>query len=149
MFCTQCGHEMGDASFCGNCGAARTGQAAVAQQQTSRARDPRTIPFYTTEIIPGRTYTVLGLAQGSVVQAKNMGRDFLAGFKNLVGGEIKDYTDMLNEARHIALERMQMHAAQMGADAIVSMRFASAAIMQGAAEMLAYGTAVRLNEEEK
>ncbi len=78
-----------------------------------------------------------------------MGRDFLAGFKNLVGGEIKDYTDMLNEARHIALERMQMDAARLGADAIVSMRFASAAIMQGAAEMLAYGTAVRLNEEEK
>ena len=84
-----------------------------------------------------------------MVQAKNLGRDFLAGFKNLVGGEIKDYTAMLNDARQIAIERMQANAAQMGADAIVSMRFASAAIMQGAAEMLAYGTAVRLDEEEK
>ena len=104
---------------------------------------------------PGRTvsvsYTHLDVykrqVQGSVVQAKHLGRDFLAGFKNLVGGEIKDYTAMLNEARQIAIERMQQDAARLGADAIVSMRFASAAILQGAAEMLAYGTAVRFVEE--
>ena len=151
MFCTKCGREIGNAPFWGNCGAPNpsAAQNAGAQQQAPRARDPRSIPFYTTETIAGRTYTVIGLAQGSVVQAKNLGRDFLAGFKNLVGGEIKDYTAMLNEARQIAIDRMQANAAQMGADAIVSMRFASAAIMQGAAEMLAYGTAVRLDEEEK
>ena len=151
MFCTKCGHEIGNAPFCGNCGAPSpsAAQNAGAQQQAPYARAPRAIPFYTTETIPGHTYTVIGLAQGSVVQAKNLGRDFLAGFKNLVGGEIKDYTAMLNDARQIAIERMQANAAQMGADAIVSMRFASAAIMQGAAEMLAYGTAVRLDEEEK
>lgn len=158
MFCTNCGHELSNAPFCGNCGAPNPSAStqpqhegeqpnAGVQQQAPQMRNPRTIPFYTTETVPGRTYSVIGLVQGSVVQAKHLGRDFLAGFKNLVGGEIKDYTAMLNEARQIAIERMQQDAARLGADAIVSMRFASAAILQGAAEMLAYGTAVCFVEE--
>ena len=97
----------------------------------------------TTETIPGRRYEVLGIAKGSVVQSKNFGKDFMSAMKTLVGGEITAYTEMLDEARQIASGRMAAQAEAMGADAIVCMRYASSSAMQGAAECIAYGTAVK------
>ena len=93
---------------------------------------------------PGREMEALGIVKGTVVQSKNFGKDFMAGMKTLVGGEIKGYTEMLVEARQIATKRMVDEAEAMGADAIVNIRFGSSAVMQGAAEVIAYGTAVKL-----
>ena len=95
------------------------------------------------ETIPGQNYEVVGIVKGTIVQSKNFGKDFMAGMKTLVGGEIKGYTDMLVEARQIATKRMVDEAEQLGADAIVGIRYASSSVMQGAAEVLAYGTAVK------
>lgn len=95
------------------------------------------------ENYPGKNFEVLGLVRGTVVQSKNVGRDFMAGMKTLVGGEIVGYTEMLNEARAIATKRMVDDAEALGADAVIGVRFGSSAIMQGAAEVLAYGTAIR------
>ena len=100
--------------------------------------------FITTcDVIPGKQVEVLGLVSGNVVTSKHVGRDIMAGFKNLAGGEIKSYTDMMNEGRQIAEQRMVAQAQSMGANAIICMRFASASVMEGTQEMLAYGTAVR------
>ena len=96
------------------------------------------------EYIPGKKIEALGMVKGSVVQSKNFGKDFMAGMKTLVGGEIESYTDMLNEARQIATKLMVDEAEALGADAVIGIRFASASIMQSAAEMCAYGTAVRV-----
>ena len=95
------------------------------------------------EYVPGREIEVLGLVRGTIVQSKNFGRDFMAGMKTLVGGEIKGYTEMLIEARQIATKRMVDEAEALGADAVINVRFGSASVMQGAAEVIAYGTAVR------
>ena len=95
------------------------------------------------EIIPGQNFEVIGVVKGTIVQSKNFGKDFMAGMKTLVGGEIKGYTDMLVEARQIATKRMVDEAEQLGADAIVGIRYASSSVMQGAAEVMAYGTAVK------
>ncbi len=95
------------------------------------------------ETIPGVEFEALGLVKGTVVQSKNFGKDFMAGMKTLVGGEIKSYTDMLNEARQIATKRMVDEATALGADAVVGVRFGSSAVMQGAAEVIAFGTAVK------
>ena len=97
----------------------------------------------TTEKIPGQEYEILGLVKGSTIQCKNIGRDIGSSFKNLVGGEMKSYVEMMNEARDIALDRMIQDARNMGADAIVCMRFATSSIAQRAAEIMAYGTAVK------
>ena len=86
----------------------------------------------------------LGLVKGAVVRSKHLGRDFMAGMKTIVGGEIKGYTEMMNEAREIATQRMIDEAEKLGADAIIGVRYGSSAVMQGASEMLAYGTAVKL-----
>ena len=94
--------------------------------------------------VPGRDMEAIGLVKGTVVQSKNFGKDFMAGMKCLVGGEIASYTDMLVEARQIATKRMVDEATAMGADAVVNIRFGSSAVMQGAAEVIAYGTAVKL-----
>lgn len=99
----------------------------------------------TTEFITGRTYSTLGLVRGSTIQSKHIGSDIGQGFKTIVGGELKSYTDMLNKARDIATQRMIEQAASMGADAIVSVRFTTSSVMNGAAEVMAYGTAVKLN----
>ena len=93
--------------------------------------------------IPGKEYEALGLVKGTIVQSKNFGRDFMAGLKTLVGGEIVGYTEMLNEARQIATKRMVNEAEALGADAIIGVRYGSSAVMQGAAEVVAYGTAVK------
>ena len=96
-----------------------------------------------TDYIPGKELEVLGLVRGTVVQSKNFGRDFMAGMKTLVGGEIAGYTEMLVEARQIATKRMVDEAEGLGADAVINVRFGSSSVMQGAAEVLAYGTAVQ------
>lgn len=97
-----------------------------------------------TEFVPGREIAeTLGLVQGSTIRAKHVGRDIAASFKNLVGGELKGYTELLTEARRQALERMIAQATQLGADAVVNIRFTTSAVTQGAAELYAYGTAVR------
>ena len=97
----------------------------------------------TTEQIPGKTYEILGIARGSTIQSKNIGKDIGQSFKTLVGGELKAYNDMMNEARALATKRMVEDAEAQGADAVVCMRYVSASVMQGAAEVMAYGTAVR------
>lgn len=98
------------------------------------------------DTIPRKNLEVLGIVQGTIVQSKNFGHDFLAGLKTLVGGEIDDYTDMLVEARQIATERMIKEAEKLGADAVVGVRYGSSAIMEGAAEIIAYGTAVKFKK---
>ena len=100
-----------------------------------------------TEAIPGRSYEVLGMVRGSVVQSKNFGKDFMSAMKTLVGGEITAYTELLQEARQIAMGRMVAQAQEMGADAIVCLRYASSSVMQGAAEVISYGTAVRFTDQ--
>lgn len=96
-----------------------------------------------TETIPGRRIVeVRGIVQGNTVRAKHVGRDIAAGLKNLVGGELKGYTELLTEARREALERMLAQARQLGANAVVNVRFSTSAVTQGAAELYAYGTAV-------
>ncbi len=97
----------------------------------------------TTETIPGKDIELLGLVKGSTIQTVNAFRDIGAGFKTLVGGELKKYTEMMESARQIASERMTAEAQALGADAIVGVRFTTSSVMQGAAEVMAYGTAVR------
>ncbi|MEM9165976.1 MAG: heavy metal-binding domain-containing protein [Planctomycetota bacterium] len=101
-----------------------------------------------TETVPGRQIgSILGIVQGNTVRAKNVGRDIGAGLKNLVGGELKGYTELLTESRRQAVERMIAQANELGADAIVNVRFSTSAVSSGAAEMYAYGTAVKLLTE--
>ena len=101
----------------------------------------------TTETIEGRKIEeVLGLVRGNTIRARNVGRDIMAGLRNIVGGEIKDYTRMLSDARDQALDRMIRDAEGKGANAILGVRFTTSQTMAGAAEILAYGTAVRLSE---
>ena len=95
------------------------------------------------DYIPGKELDILGMVKGSVVQSKNFGNDFMAGMKTLVGGELTGYTELLTEARQIAMKRMVDEAEQLGADAVINVRFASSSVMQGAAEIMAYGTAVK------
>lgn len=98
-----------------------------------------------TEEIKGKEIKEsLGIVKGEIVQSKNFGRDFMAGMKTLVGGEIKGYTEMIREARQIATKRMVDEATSLGADAVVGIRYGSSAVMQGAAEIIVYGTAVKL-----
>ena len=99
----------------------------------------------TLEYVPGRTVARhLGVVQGSTVRAKHIGKDILAGFKNIVGGELKAYTDLLGQAREEAIQRMQQQAEAVGANAVLNVRFTTSSVAQGAAELLAYGTAVEL-----
>lgn len=96
-----------------------------------------------TETIPGKTIVeVKGLVQGNTIRAKHVGRDIAAGLKNLVGGELKGYTELLTESRRQAVERMMAQAQELGANGIVNVRFTTSAVTQGAAELYAYGTAV-------
>ena len=95
------------------------------------------------ETIPGQNFEVMGIVKGTVVNSKNIGKDILSGLKTIVGGEIVSYTEMLNEARQIATKRMVDEANALGADAIVGVRYGSSAVMQGAAEIIAFGTAVK------
>ena len=100
----------------------------------------------TSENIPGKEiYNILGIARGSTVRARNLGRDIFAAFKNVVGGEIEEYTRLQEDASEQALERMIADAQKLDADAVINFRFSTSLIMQGASEILAYGTAVRLS----
>ena len=102
-----------------------------------------------TETVPGRDIDrLLGLVQGNTIRAKHLGRDIAAGLKNLVGGELRAYTELLAEARRQATERMIAQAEQLGADAIVNVRFTTSSVTSGAAELYAYGTAVTLRPED-
>lgn len=105
--------------------------------------EEKSMKLVSIETIPGQNFEVLGVVKGTIVQSKNFGKDFMAGMKTLVGGEIKGYTDMLVEARQIATKRMVDEAQSLGADAIVGVRYTSSSVMQGAAEVMAYGTAVK------
>lgn len=97
-----------------------------------------------TDYIAGEEIRMLGMVKGSTIQTKNVGHDITQSFKHLVGGELESYNDMMNNARALATKRMVEEAEGLGADAIVNIRYASASIMAGAAEVLAYGTAVKL-----
>lgn len=102
------------------------------------------------EIIPGRKVSQhLGLVQGSTVRAKHAGKDILAGLKNIFGGELNSYTELLSESRQEALDRMSEQAKAIGANAVINVRFATSAITAGASEILAYGTAVVLEEQQR
>ena len=96
------------------------------------------------DYIPGKEFEVLGMAKGTVVQSKNFGKDFMAGMKTIVGGEISGYTEMISTARQIATKRMVDDAESLGADGIINIRYGSSAVMNGAAEIIVYGTAVKL-----
>lgn len=100
--------------------------------------------LFNIDYIPGAEIEALGLVKGAVVSSKHIGKDLGAGFKSIVGGELKGYTEMLAEARTIATDRMTAEAEAMGADAIINVRFGSSDIVQNAAEVLAYGTVVRI-----
>ena len=96
-----------------------------------------------TDYISGKELEMLGIVKGSTIQTKHIGKDIAQSFKNLVGGELKSYNEMMNEARALATKRMVAEAEELGADAIVNIRYASSAIMNGAAEIIVYGTAVK------
>ncbi|MDP8257251.1 MAG: YbjQ family protein [Candidatus Alcyoniella australis] len=102
----------------------------------------------TTENVAGKPVVqTLGMVRGNTIRARNVGRDILAVFRNLIGGEITDYTKMLAQSREQALDRMVLQAEQLGADAVVMVRFATSEVMSGAAELLAYGTAVKFADQ--
>lgn len=102
--------------------------------------------YTNTPDVPGREITeILGIVTGNVVQSKHIGRDIRASFKSVGGGEIKSYTDMLTEARHKAVSRLVKAALELDADAVVNLRFTTSSIMSNCSEILAYGTAVKLN----
>jgi len=96
-----------------------------------------------TDFVSGKNLETLGVVKGSMIQSKHLGKDLAAGFKTIVGGELKGYSEMINEARSIATKRMVEEAEGLGADAVINLRYTSAAVMQGAAEILVYGTAVK------
>lgn len=103
----------------------------------------------TTEVIAGKkTVRTLGLVRGNSIRARHLGKDIIAGLRNLVGGEIPEYTKMLAEAREQALDRMVEEAEELGADAVVAIRFQTAEMMKGAAELLVYGTAVKVEASD-
>ena len=101
-----------------------------------------------TDYISGKKLETLSLVKGSTIQSKNLGKDISQSFKTLVGGELKAYNEMMNEARALATKRMVEEAEALGADGIVNIRYSSSAVMQGAAEVIAYGTAVKFLGEE-
>ena len=101
------------------------------------------IPIYNIENIPGKKYEALGMVKGTMIQSKHVGRDIGNALKSLGGGELRGYSEMLNEARAIATKRMVQDAEKLNADAVVNVRYMTSAVMQGAAEMLVYGTAVK------
>lgn len=99
-----------------------------------------------TDYIPGKKFEMIGLVRGTTIQTVHVGKDIVNSFKTLVGGELTSYTEMMNDARALATKRMADDAASMGADAVINIRYASSQVMQNAAEMLAYGTAVKFVE---
>ncbi|WP_394908331.1 YbjQ family protein [uncultured Helicobacter sp.] len=101
--------------------------------------------LYSIEYLPQMRYEVLGLVKGNVVRSKHIGRDIMAALKNIVGGELVGYTEMLSEARDIATQRMNDEARNLGADAIIGIKYTTSSISQGTTEVLVYGTAVKMS----
>ena len=101
------------------------------------------LPIYNTEHIPGQNFELIGLVKGSMIQSKHLGRDIGNALKSLVGGELRGYSEMLNEARALATKRMMQEAFSLNADAVINIRYTTSTVMQGAAEILVYGTAVK------
>lgn len=102
----------------------------------------------TSDFVPGQRVTeALGVVRGSTIRSKHIGKDIMAGLRSMIGGEVKEYTEMLVEARNESMKRMIAQAEQMGADAVINMRFMTSQVMSGAAELLAYGTAVKTMPE--
>jgi uncharacterized protein YbjQ (UPF0145 family) len=117
-----------------------------AYKESKRSKEEKKMILVNTDYISGKNLEMLGLVKGSTIQSKNVGKDITQGFKTLVGGELKAYNEMMNEARALATKRMVAEAEELGADAVVNIRYSSSAIMQGAAEVIAYGTAVKFVE---
>lgn len=118
---------------------------AIPGGQALQAQSSASMLLTTTDEVPGyRVVRVLGMVRGNTVRARNLGVDIVAGLRSLVGGEISDYTAMLSQSREQALDRLRAEALQVGANAVVAVRFTTSAVMQGAAEILVYGTAVIL-----
>jgi uncharacterized protein YbjQ (UPF0145 family) len=115
-------------------------------KESKRSKEEKKMILVNTDYISGKNLEMLGLVKGSTIQSKNVGKDITQGFKTLVGGELKAYNEMMNEARALATKRMVAEAEELGADAVVNIRYSSSAIMQGAAEVIAYGTAVKFVE---
>ena len=109
-----------------------------------KSKEEKKMILVNTDYISGKELEMLGLVKGSTIHSKHLGKDIAQAFKMMVGGELKSYNEMMNEARAIATKRMVAEAEELGADAIVNIRYASSAIMQGAAEVIAYGTAVKI-----
>ena len=104
----------------------------------------------TTDFVPGQeVIEALGVVRGSTIRAKHLGKDILAGLRSIVGGEVKEYTEMLMEARNESMRRLEAQADAVGADAVINLRFVTSQVMTGAAELLAYGTAVKLRQTAK
>lgn len=151
MFCSNCGTQIPDGSaFCPNCGTnlndgASAPQPSVIEPQSQAAPVYQKKIFMSTlESVAGADVKSLGIVQGSAVMSRNVGKDLLAGFKNMAGGEIKSYTELAMQARAIATERMEAEARALDADAILGVRYTSAPIsVEGAIEVLVYGTAVK------
>jgi uncharacterized protein YbjQ (UPF0145 family) len=110
---------------------------------SKRLKEEKKMILVNTDYISGKNLEMLGLVKGSTIQSKNVGKDITQSFKTLVGGELKAYNEMMNDARALATKRMVAEAEELGADAVVNIRYSSSAIMQGAAEVIAYGTAVK------
>ena len=120
---------------------------AEKRQAVDKTKGENAVIVVNTETIPGfEIVEIKGLVQGNTVRAKHVGRDIAAGFKNLVGGELKGYTELLTESRREATSRMMFQAEQLGANAIVNVRFSTSAITSGASEMMSYGTAVLVRQ---
>jgi uncharacterized protein YbjQ (UPF0145 family) len=101
------------------------------------------VPLYNTENIPGQKYELIGLVKGTMIQSKHLGKDIGNVLKSIVGGELRGYSEMLNESRAMATKRLMQEAIDLNADAVVNLRYTTSAVMQGAAEILVYGTAVK------
>jgi uncharacterized protein YbjQ (UPF0145 family) len=114
-----------------------------AYKELKKSKEEKKMILVNTDYISGKNLEMLGLVKGSTIQSKNVGRDITQSFKTLVGGELKAYNEMMNEARALATKRMVAEAEELGANAVVNIRYSSSAIMQGAAEVIAYGTAVK------
>jgi len=164
MKCNNCSQEYDDNyNVCPYCGTPKGAQVQYQQppqyqpqqqQQYQQYQQPPVpepqasapLLLTTCDVIDGKKTSVIGLVTGSTVHSVHIGKDFLAGFKTIVGGELNAYTEMMQEARKVATGRMIVEAKQLGADAIVCMRYASSSVTQGAAEIIAYGTAVKFED---
>ena len=153
-FCTNCGNQLPEnTAFCPACGqpvGAPDPAPEQKQEQTQYtgqgqvyATSPAQIQLYTTDDVAGKQIEAIGMVTGASILCKNIGKDFGAAFRNIAGGEMKAYTELMIESKNLAINRMIEDAAKAGANAIVAVRFATTSIVQGGAELLAYGTAVK------